>query len=162
MIPQRHSITILSAIILTSFLNVRTAHSQSPHTGKDDSSLYLAIAHMDSVMFNAFNNHDLTVLKAVFAPEVEFYHDKVGLTDYNSTINNFKKIFEVNPGLRRELIKGTLEVYPIPGYGAVEMGMHRFIHTENGKEIIGIFKFTHVWQLKDGQWKATRVISVGH
>ncbi len=48
------------------------------------------------------------------------------------------------------------------GYGAVEMGEHRFTHMENGKELVAVFKFTHVWQFANNEWKVTRVVSVGH
>jgi hypothetical protein len=128
----------------------------------NDQALYKTIGHMDSVMFNAFNTQNLEVLKSVFAENLEFYHDKGGLTNYSTSMENFKKVFQNNPGLHRELVKGTLEVYPIPGYGAVEMGEHRFSHMENGKEEVAVFKFTHVWQFKNNEWKATRVVSVGH
>ncbi len=38
--------------------------------------LYKTILHMDSVLFDAFNNHQLPVLQQVFAENVEFYHSK--------------------------------------------------------------------------------------
>ena len=67
---------------------------------------------------------------------------------------------------RRELVPGTLEVYPIPGYGAIEVGAHRFYHPKEGttEEVGGTVaaKFLHVWQNKDGEWKITRVISYAH
>lgn len=129
-----------------------------------DKALYDTIAHMDSVMFNAFNTRDMSVLEKVFAEDVEFYNDGGGVSDYATTMKNFKGMFEWNAanGLRRELVSGSLEVYPMPGFGAIEVGEHRFIHMENGKEEVGQMKFVQVWRLKDGVWKATRVISVGH
>ena len=127
-----------------------------------DPALYKKIVHMDSVMFDAFNTHDIAVIRNVFAESLEFYHDKGGLTDYATSMANFKNVFTQNPDLRRELVKGSLEIYPLPGYGAVEMGEHRFTHKENGKEIVAVFKFVHVWQWKDNSWKVTRVVSVGH
>lgn len=127
-----------------------------------DQALYRQIQHMDSVMFNAFNTHDLTVLKSVFADNLEFYHDKGGLSNYATSMESFQAVFRNNPDLHRDLVQGTLEVYPLPGYGAVEMGEHRFSHMENGKELVAVFKFTHVWQYKDNEWKVTRVISMGH
>lgn len=127
-----------------------------------DPSLYKKILHMDSVLFDAFNTHDLATLQSVFAENLEFFHDKGGLTNYAVSMENFKNVFKQNPDLRRELVQGSLEVYPLPGYGAVEMGEHRFTHKENGKEIAAIFKFVHVWQWKDNSWKITRVVSVGH
>lgn len=126
--------------------------------------LYAEIAHMDSVMFDAFNAHDLEKLKTTFSENLEFYHDNTGLADYKLTMENFSKLFENNKttGLRRDLVKGSLEVYPIKDYGAVETCMHRFCHTENGKDDCGTFKNVMVWQKKDGQWKVTRVISYDH
>jgi len=63
----------------------------------------------------------------------------------------------------RELVPGTLEVYPIAAYGAVEIGVHRFHHPGHEEtEGVGEAKFIHLWQEKDGAWKLTRVISFDH
>lgn len=125
-------------------------------------SLYDEIAHMDSVLFNAFNNHDMETFKTLFATDLEFYHDKGGLTDYNYSIQSFKNTIAQNNGLRRELVKGSLEVYPIKDYGAIQVGAHTFCHPENGKMDCGTFKFVHVWKKINGEWKITRVISYDH
>ncbi len=126
--------------------------------------LYAEIAHMDSVMFDAFTTQDLDKLKTTFSEDLEFYHDKGGLTGYEQSMENFKTLFEKNKttGLRRELVKGSLEVYPIKDYGAIEICLHRFCHVENGKDDCGTFKNIMVWQKKDGLWKVTRVISYDH
>lgn len=126
--------------------------------------LYAEIAHMDSVMFNAFNAHDVEKLKTTFSEDLEFYHDKGGLTGYVQSMENFSKLFENNKttGLRRDLVKGSLEVYPIKDYGAIETCLHKFCHVENGKDDCGTFKNVMVWQKKDGQWKVTRVVSYDH
>jgi hypothetical protein len=65
-------------------------------------------------------------------------------------------------GLKRELVKSSLEVYALKGFGAIEVGVRKFTHIENGKEEVGLLKFTEVWQNKDGEWKMTRVISYNH
>ncbi len=70
--------------------------------------------------------------------------------------------FERNDGLRRRLIPGSLEVYPVPNYGAIEVGTHEFCHEENGKTDCGVLRFLHVWQKRDGQWRVTRVVSYDH
>ena len=126
--------------------------------------LFDEIAHMDSILFNAFNAHDIEKLATVFSEDLEFYHDKGGLTDYRQTMTNFKLLFERNrnTGLKRKLIEGSLEVYPIKDYGAVQTGKHRFCHIENGKDDCGTFQFVHTWQKKNGQWKITRAISFDH
>ena len=126
--------------------------------------LYAEIAHMDSVMFNAFNAYDIDKLKMCFSNDLEFYHDKGGLADYKQTMINFITLFDNNKttGLRRELVKGSLEVYPIKDYGAVEVCNHQFCHVENDKNDCGTFKNVMIWQKKEGQWKVTRVISYDH
>jgi Domain of unknown function (DUF4440) len=57
-----------------------------------------------------------------------------------------------------------LTVYPIPGYGAIEIGTHRFYEKKAGKDDVasGEAKFMHIWQNNDGAWKVTRVISYAH
>ncbi|MDN5286091.1 MAG: hypothetical protein JWR38_2365 [Mucilaginibacter sp.] len=140
-------------------------HTQAQTTQKHfDQQLYNTILHMDSVCFDAFNARDLQKLKTVFADNLEFYHDLGGLAYYDETMKSFEKMFVQNKvnGLKRELVKGSLEVYPIKDFGAIEVGIHRFTHMENGKEVIGLLKFTHVWQYKNNEWKITRVISYDH
>ncbi len=61
----------------------------------------------------------------------------------------------------RELVKGSIEVYPINGYGAVEMGLHKFHNIrekENAPSNAG--KFIIIWQNKNNEWKIKRVISL--
>ena len=125
-------------------------------------SLYDEIARMDSILFNSFNTRNIEKFKTFFTEDLEFYHDKGGLTGYQHTVDFMKEVAKSGNDLRRDLIKGSLEVYPIPGYGAMEIGSHTFCHTENGKQDCGTFKFVHVWQKKDGQWKISRVVSYGH
>lgn len=129
---------------------------------KADESLYAAIAHMDSVMFNAFNSRDTATFKKLFTGDLEFYHDKGGLTGYKETIGFMRSTVQNNNGLRRDLIPGTLEVYPIPNYGAMEIGSHTFCHTENGKQDCGTFKFVHIWKQIGSEWKVSRVVSYNH
>lgn len=147
---------IVFLLLLTGAFSMVNAQS-----AKD--SLYNEIAHMDSVLFNAFNTRDVEKFKSLFSEDLEFYHDKGGLTNYEYTINFMKDVAKNNNnGLRRDLVKGSLEVYPIPGYGAIEIGAHTFCHLENDKQNCGTFKFVHIWQKKNDEWKITRVVSYGH
>lgn len=124
--------------------------------------LYKEIAHQDSVLFTAFNNRDTSLFKKMFAEDLEFFHDIGGLTGYEQTINFLRSNTTSKSDLRRDLVKGSLEVYPIPGYGAIEIGSHTFCHTENGKPDCGTFKFVQVWKKVNNEWKITRVVSYGH
>ncbi|WP_161964441.1 nuclear transport factor 2 family protein [Mucilaginibacter endophyticus] len=161
---MKKSTFILFATGIVMMLFAANTNAQTTAFKPKDQQLFNTIAHMDSVMFNAFNNRNLDVMKTLFTPDVEFYNDGKGVTGYDATMAGFKGIFENKQAadLRRDLLKETLEVYPMPGFGAIEMGTHKFTHTENGKQIVGVMKFVHVWQYQDGQWKVKRVVSVGH
>lgn len=124
--------------------------------------LYAEIFHMDSILFIAFNSRDIEKLKSLFSKDLEFYHDKDGLTSYTQTIESFIKMAAKKNDLKRELLPGSLEVYPLKDFGAMQVGVHRFCHTEKGKADCGTFKFMHIWKQEKGEWKISRVISYGH
>lgn len=126
--------------------------------------LLATITELDGQLFDAFNQRNLEMLKKLFATDVEFYHDKDGLVTYPQLIEGFSKLFERNQtsGLRRDLVKGTMAVYPLKDMGAIQTGEHRFCHMEQGREDCGTFKFLHIWRFTDGQWKLTRAVSFGH
>jgi hypothetical protein len=126
------------------------------------SQLYDTIASMDSVLFAAFNEHNLDKLKTFFTPDLEFYHDLTGLTNYAQNMQAFAGNFSKGNDLHRELVRGTLEVYPVKDYGAMEIGEHKFCHHENGSLVCGTFKFSMVWKKTSEGWKISRVLSYGH
>lgn len=159
--PRAYLLRIILPIVI-SIVTIHLAKAQSRQEPGQDAELYKEIAHMDSVLFNAFNSRDVETFKTLFTADLEFFHDNSGLTNYDHTINFMNEVAKNNNQLRRELVKGSLEVYPIPGYGAMEIGSHSFCHMENGKQDCGTFKFVHIWQKKNGEWKISRVVSYGH
>ena len=126
--------------------------------------LYDTIAHMDSLMFQAFNTRNLDKIKTFFSEDLEFYHDLGGVTHYEQNMESFKRTFGSERRVRRELVASTLEVYPINDYGAVETGTHRFYSTEAGQQekLSSEAKFVQVWKRNNAGWKITRIISYGH
>jgi ketosteroid isomerase-like protein len=124
--------------------------------------LFETISRMDSAIFDAFNAHDVERIMASFTEDLEFYHDTGGLTNYAQNKESFRKMFGATPDIRRDLVKGSLEVYPIKDYGAMEIGQHRFCHRENGKDDCGTFAFAMVWRKTGDSWKISRVLSYGH
>jgi hypothetical protein len=96
---------------------------------------------------------------AIYADSIEFYHDKGGLeTSKQALLNAIKQ--NICGKVTRVLVKGSIEVYPIAGYGAVEIGLHRFInHAENNSESKPD-KFIVVWRYRNDKWQITRVISL--
>jgi ketosteroid isomerase-like protein len=156
---------LLAAMPFSAFgleMDEKGAQTGNAKAASVSQELYNEIARMDSVLFEAFNTQNLDKLKTLFTDDLEFYHDAGGLALYSQTIKDFKTMFEQNLKIRRELVKGSLEIYPIKNYGAIETGQHRFCHIENGKDECGTFKFVHVWQKKGGEWKISRIISYNH
>jgi ketosteroid isomerase-like protein len=138
------------------------ALAQSPISKDESRALFETIANMDAKLFDAFNAHKIDAMMAMFADDLEFYQDNDGVSNYQQTKNDFTKMLASVPDIRRELNKSSLEVYRIKDYGAIEVGVHRFCHTEDGKEECGSFKFVHIWRRAGDSWKLARVISYGH
>ncbi|MFN8573735.1 MAG: nuclear transport factor 2 family protein [Gemmatimonadaceae bacterium] len=136
--------------------------AQTPAATNGDPSLRVEIARMDSLLFAALNAGDLTRLKTFFAPDLEFYQDNEGLENYAQTMKDFQAMLGQPSRIRRELVPGSLEVYPIKNYGAIEVGSHRFCHEENGRTECGTFKFLHVWRKTGKTWRLSRIVSYAH
>jgi hypothetical protein len=152
---------LLSATLLLSLTMIREAYAQQ----NDD--LTRTILSLDSVFWQAYNRCDVEKMETFFTKDVEFYHDKGGLTvTADSLFKSIRKGLCGNENwrLRREVIPGTLKVYPLNNYGAILSGEHLFYINEKGKEehLDGIARFTHVWRFSDNQWKMHRVLSYDH
>ncbi len=151
---------ILACIVMLIFINYTIA--QEKKVAQTSQELYNVIARMDSIMFDAFNTQNMVKFQSLFTKDLEWFQDNGGLISYKTVFENFGNTFKKPFKLTRELVPGSLEVHPIKDYGAIEIGIHRFRHIENGKEETGTFKFVMIWQNKDGQWKISRVISYDH
>lgn len=127
-----------------------------------DTALFNQIARLDSLLFTAYNAKNLDLMKTFFTKDLEWYQDNGGLINYEQVFINFQSIFNREYDLKRNLVKESLEVHPIQGYGAIETGSHQFKHMENGKLEIGTFKFLMIWKNDNGNWKISRVISYDH
>ena len=132
-------------------------------SGASPDELYGTIAALDTALFDAYNGCDVEKFRGFLADDLEFYHDKTGLT---RTPEKAVEALQMNicGKTRRDLVPGTLEVYPLDGYGAVELGVHRFceLRMDYCGEGSGDAKFIHLWREKGGVWKLTRVISYDH
>ena len=116
---------------------------------------------MDDSLSASFNAHDLAALMSLFAPDLEFYHDTGGLQSFQAVQTGFRNLFANGNDIRRERV-GALEVYPVPNYGAIEIGTHRFCHTERGRLDCGSFRFVQLWRREAEGWRIARVVSYGH
>jgi hypothetical protein len=161
---MRNLPVVAKLALLLNMLSLFTAHlaaQPKPNTSSDE-GLFRTIAGLDSAVFEAYNRCDLQKFGAFFADDLEFYHDKGGLMrSRQSLVEAVRK--NICGKVRRELVSGTLEVYPMDGFGAVEMGVHRFYDAKSAqREPTGEAKFIHLWQNTNGEWKITRVISYDH
>ena len=127
-------------------------------------SLYDELARMDSVLFAAvYVLCDADQAWALLSEDVEFYHDQSGAESGQEVKESFERFTEWCPrehGMTRELVEGSLRVYPIHDYGAVQMGVHRFV--ENGSPSGTLARFVHLWQKEGGAWRISRALSFDH
>ena len=121
-----------------------------------------AVTALDAALFDSYNHCDLVKFGSFFVDNVEFYHDQGGVTLGKEALTDSVKK-NICGKTTRELVPGTLKIYYMKGYGALEVGVHRFRHPgHEDTEGVGEGQFIHLWQYKDGAWKITRVISFDH
>lgn len=131
----------------------------SSYSFSQDSELHRTIAKLDSTFFHAYNNCDIATQESYFSDKIEFFHDRSGLdTSKQNILANTKKY--ICGKVTRELIKGSLEVSPLPGYGAVEVGMHQFHNNQEKDAKPKPSRFIIIWKNEHGNWKITKVISL--
>jgi len=130
---------------------------------KNQADLDKAITELDRQLFDAYNHCDLKKFDSLLADDVEFYHDQGGVTLGHEKLTESIKNNICTGDTQRVLVPGTLKIYYMKGYGAIEMGVHRFVHPKteatNGT---GEASFVHLWQYKNGAWKITRALSYDH
>jgi Domain of unknown function (DUF4440) len=142
--------------------------SQAAGTPPPEGELLSTIAMLDGAAFDAFNRCEdaaqLDRYAGYFEPDVEFYHDLGGVTWARDEMIAQTRA-NVCGKFQRELVPGTLKVWPIKGYGALARGEHRFCHYKSGgttHPCEGRAEFTILWRLHDNKWTITRAFSYGH
>jgi CubicO group peptidase (beta-lactamase class C family) len=161
-----HSIKALFAGLL--FFSLQMGYSQI----LKESQLYKTILAKDSLLFNVgFNTCDITQFDNLLSDKFEFFHDTDGISDKKDFISKLRSGLCISPTTfqsRRELLTESTHIYPLYKkkvlYGVVQYGIHRFHETIGGKkEVFGsTARFTHVWQLENGNWKLTKSLSYDH
>lgn len=121
--------------------------------------LYQTIVKLDSTFFHAYNTCDLARQEAFYADSIEFFHDKSGLETSKKKILESTKNY-VCGKVTRELVKGSIEVSPLPGYGAVEIGIHMFHNNQEPNATPHKSRFVIIWKNNNDKWTITKVISL--
>lgn len=117
------------------------------------------IIQMDSIYFNAYNTCNLKKQQEILSDDIEFFHDKGGVsTSKNEILNGIEK--NICNKVTRTLIKESIEVYPIADYGAVEIGYHTFFNKKEPNTKPTPSKFIIIWKKEKENWKMTRIISL--
>ena len=130
----------------------------STHAAAQD-ELYKTVVKLDSMFFHAYNTCDMATQEKFYSDQIEFFHDKTGLETSKKKILDATKQ-NICGKVTRELVKGSIEVSPLPGYGAVEMGSHMFHNSQEPNPQPHASKFVIIWKNDNGNWTITKVISL--
>jgi len=131
-----------------------------------------AIAARDSEFFELlFEGCDPARMARMLTPDFEMYHDRGGVvaTSAEAFVADYSRTCAARRApdawrSRRELVRPSLNVHPVPGFGAIEDGEHLFHERQgNGPErLVGRARFTQAWKLTPQGWQLARVFSYAH
>ena len=153
--PLNPIVRFAAAISVLTFSVSHAGAQDSPRSGR----VYDELARMDRELFNAaFVDCDQAKFRAIFTDDAEFYHDRTG-ANYGESVKRLRSCPRDN-GVKRTVVPGSLEVYPIKDFGAVQIGRHTF--TREGEKGAEIAKFVHLWSYSEGRWRLSRVMSFDH
>ncbi len=163
---MKHLAWIIGATCVLAAFSTATVAKDGPdaaETTRPD-ALFSTVSRLDARLFDTFNHcasaAQLKKHAGFFAPDLEFYHDQGGVTwsrrDY---MQNTRE--HVCGQFRRKLIPGSLQVFPIKGFGAMEQGRQEFCWIKTGT-CFGQAQFLILWRHQDSHWIVTRVFSYGH
>lgn len=154
---------LTAAAFVFAFPCMQVQALDQPSEGSTPPALIQTITDLDTRFFAAFNTCDapgqLDKHAAFLDPKLEFYHDNGGVS-WTSKDYLDKTRQNVCGKYRRKLV-GSLEIYPIKGFGAIEEGEQDFCDTKTDT-CFGAAKFMILWHQTPDGWRATRVFSYGH
>jgi hypothetical protein len=155
-------LSIITILFISCTSSKITGYQLTKNYKPDNQKLYDTIVKLDSIFFDAYNSCNINLEKysSFYADNLEFYHDQGGLmTSKQAVIDGTKKY--ICGKVTRELVKGSIEVYPIKDFGAIEIGLQKF---HNNEQPIGtpskVGRFMIIWENKNNEWKISRVVSL--
>lgn len=163
----------MNAIRLSVLTLMLGAAAALPSAAADAASpdVSAAVLQRDGLFWKAYNECDVKAMAGFFTEDVEFYHDRGGVTlGHPSLMDTLRQSLCGSPDsrLRREAVAGTVHVFPMKKndvvYGAILSGEHVFYVKQKDKPefLDGRAKFMDLWTLKDGVWKMSRILSYDH
>lgn len=129
---------------------------------KEESEVFNTLKKADSLLFDVgFNKCYLPQVEQLVADDIEFYHDRDGITKSKEKFIASIKDNLCNSGkniIKRELDKSSFKVFPLYRdgkiYGAIQNGSHSFGQTQA--------EYSHLWLIQKNEWKLSRVLSYNH
>jgi hypothetical protein len=154
------NLTLALLILFSGFLK-----AQIENKNTEQVSLFDTIVKLDSQLFEqGFNQCQFEIWTALINQDLEFYDDRSGLNESKDIeIASFKDRCGIDnkSRIKRELI--STEVFPLNGFGAVQLGTHGFYLPNSSKhDFVEVAKFIHIWALNNGNWTVKRVVSYDH
>lgn len=139
----------------------------------EPAALRAEIQAVDDRFFTAFfgTTCQPDLIRSMLSDDFEMYHDKGGViaTSAAQFMADYAEACAARQASdawrsRRELVPESLLVDPVPGFGAIEDGEHRFYERQgDGTErLAGNAHFTHLWEKAEEGWKLKRVLSFQH
>jgi hypothetical protein len=154
--------------VLVSFLALAALADAMP----EGPALHQSIAARDAEFFElVFVGCDAKRLATMLTDDFEMYHDRGGLVATSAApfVEQYAKdcVKRSQPEewrSRRELVAGTLKVWPVPGFGAIEDGEHVFYERKGDgpEKKVGRARFTQAWKWTPDGWRLARVFSYDH
>lgn len=136
-----------------------------------DSELFKTLYTQDSLLFGVgFNNCDISQFEALVGEDCRFFHDQSGmLKSKEAVVASIRDgLCKLNYRPRRELVEGSVQVFSLHDqgvlYGAIQTGEHRFYarYEDRPEELTSVARFTHLWLLKEKNWRLATVLSYDH
>ncbi|MEP2103565.1 MAG: nuclear transport factor 2 family protein [Parasphingorhabdus sp.] len=154
-----------TAVLATGALSAGANAETKP--AETQESVAADLQALDGRLFKAaFEDCDMAVLEDLLADDLEFYHDRDGLS-YTSSAGFIADVKKECGGGKRVLVADSMTTHMIGDYGAMQHGRHEFHQVMPDGSSIAREKgvFMHMWQRTAGNsagWQITRVISYDH
>lgn len=152
-------------------LALAALQATAPVTLPDAAALRAEITARDAELFEVlFNRCEPERMRALVASDIEFYHDRDGVTrGADAFVADYQRFCteRQQPNAwrsRRALVPESLIVDPVPGFGAIEAGEHLFYERrgDGPEHLAGRSRFANLWARTPDGWRLSRVFSYSH
>src|SRR5262245_28725507 len=157
--------SLLCAMLVWSAAAQRASTAEIP-TGQQ---LVDVITELDRKLETAYSTCDLDTFLSMMAPDVENYHDEVGRVVGREgakkiLVEGVCELLKNGIQPRNELIAGSLEVYRMANFGALEFAGYTFWLRRPGEQEakVSTLRTMTLWERRDGVWMVARHVTYAH